>query len=77
MSVSEIVSPSPDMCFTNMVSPAKLTIQQVPPQNSVVGAGPSALICFSSTYNLVEFLEIQNLGLNVNPKDQGCEVCIL
>ena len=29
---------------------------------------------FSSTWNLVEVLEILNLGLNVNPKGQGCEV---
>ena len=40
----------------------------------MLGAGPSAPISFSLTWNLVEFLEILNLGLNVNPKDQGCEV---
>ena len=31
---------------------------------------------FSSTWHLVEILEILNLGLNVNPKDQGCDVRI-
>ena len=48
--------------------------QQAPPQNSVLGSGLNAPMCLSSTWNLCEFLDMYSLGLNVNLKDQDCEV---
>ena len=40
----------------------------------MLGAGLNAPICLFPTWDLGEFLEFANLGLNVNQKDLSCEV---
>ena len=44
------------------------------PRNSVLESGLNAPISFTPAWHLCEYLEIWNLGQNVNLKDQGCEV---
>ena len=53
---------------------SKWLCQQDAHRLSVLGAGLNAAICFFPTWNLGEFLEFANLGLNVNRKDLDCEV---
>ena len=38
------------------------------------GAGLNAPVCLFPIWNLSEFLDFANLGLNVNLKDLGCEM---
>ena len=58
VSVLECVSTPPGDFLQIWYLQPKWLSQQVPPRNSVLGAGLNAPISFSSTWNLGEFLEI-------------------
>ena len=60
------------LCFLQKVGNlSKWLCQQDAHRFSVLGAGLNAPICFLRTWNLGEFLDFANLGLNVNLKNRG------